>query len=375
MRKKLLIDGNSMVYRTGMTHLPGIGRTTFELVTALQEINDLPFDVTILTETIRGRLAAACSRFRHRNLPVPPGGTFDLLLKKSHLLDLFTPYDLLHIPHNYAVVLKPEKTVVTIHDALYFSFPENFLGHEFARAHYPPLARACRAIITCSESSKQDIVTYMDVPPENVSVAHWGVNQKVFFPSDKSESFAILEKDSLAKRPFFVSVSCDRGRKNTITVMQAYRLALQLNIEHDLTLVWGKPPEEYLKEFAPEIDAGRIRIVSHVDDRILRLLYCAATVSWFPSRYEGFGLPVLESMACGTPVVTCRNSSLVEAGGTAALYVDPDDAEGMADIMVAFDRGWRGYDRLVDESLRHASRFTWDRTAEKYAVFYKANLQ
>ena len=79
-------------------------------------------------------------------------------------------------------------------------------------------------------------------------------------------------------------------------------------------------------------------------------------------------------MACGTPVVTCRNSSLTEVGGNAALYVDPDDVPGMADLMIEFDKGRNGYEKLVDESLKHASHFTWDRTAETYAAFYRANL-
>lgn len=374
MRKTVVIDGNSMVYRTGMTHLPGIGRTTFELVTALQGIDDLPFDVTIFTQTIRGRLAAENSSFSHVNLPVPPRKPFEWMLKKLPLLDILVPHDLLHIPHNYALVFNPSNTVITIHDAMFFSYPESFLGHEYAREHYPSLARLCRAIITCSQSSKHDIVKYMGVSPEKVAVAPWGVNHNIFYPSDKNQAFLILKKELKVNKPFFVSVSCDIGRKNTIAVMRAFRFALSKDIDHDLLLVWGDPPQEYLVEYASEVRAGRIRFVSHVDDRILRLLYSASTLSWFPSKYEGFGLPVLESMACGTPVVTCRNSSLVEVGGDAALYVDPEDVQTMADLMVAFDKGWKEYDKLVAKSIEHASGFTWGRTARKYAAFYAANL-
>ncbi len=363
-----------MVLRTGETHLPGIGRTTYEIVTALQEIKELPFDVTIFTQTLRGRLAAECTDFKRRNLLVPPGRKFAWLMKKTPLLDIAASHDLLHIPHNYADVRRPSHTVVTVHDAMFFSYPEDFLGHDFAREHYPPFARACRAVITCSQSSKEDIVTYMGVPPEKVTVAYWGVSGDVFYPSDKSEALAQLGVKALADRPYFVSVSCDRGRKNTVTVMRAYRMALQRKIEHDLLLVWGSPPEEYLGEFAPEIESGRIRFLPHVDDETLRLLYAASTASWFPSRYEGFGLPVLESMACGTPVVTCRNSSLGEAGGDAALYVGPDDVDAMADLMVEFDRGRSGYDALVARSLEHAAGFSWKRAAETYASFYEANM-
>ena len=156
--------------------------------------------------------------------------------------------------------------------------------------------------------------------------------------------------------------------------MQAFRLALKSNIEHELVLVWGDPPAEYTEEFAKEINSGKIRILRHVNDLMLRQLYTASTLSWFPSRYEGFGLPVLESMACGTPVVTCKNSSLSEVGGDAALYVDPDDIEGMADIMIDFNKGFSTYDDLVSRSIEHASRFTWAKTAEAYVKFYQSNM-
>ncbi|NTV92292.1 MAG: glycosyltransferase family 4 protein, partial [Chlorobiaceae bacterium] len=139
-------------------------------------------------------------------------------------------------------------------------------------------------------------------------------------------------------------------------------------------LVWGNPPDHYLREFAQEIESKRIRFVSDVDDVILRQLYSASTLSWFPSRYEGFGLPVLESMACGTPVVTCRNSSLPEVGGDAALYLDPDDADAMAELMIDFDRGSSSHGELVERSLKHAARFTWERTARGYIDFYLENL-
>jgi glycosyltransferase involved in cell wall biosynthesis len=374
MKKKLLIDCDSVVYRKGMVYLSGIGRTTQELLLALKKIGEYPFDITILTQTIRGKIPESLQSFRHRNLPLPSGEVSEWLKKHLPLHDIINRHDLLHIPHNFNSVNNPEKVVVTIHDALYFSCQEDFLGHDYARIHYPKLAQQCKAIITCSQSSKSDIVHYMEVPPEKVTVVPWGVNSDVFFPVDKQEAQKTLKHLLGLQRPFFVSVSCDIGRKNTYMLMKAFRIALQKKIEHDFVLVWGNPPEQYLNEFANEIDSKRIRFVSDIDDMILRQLYSASTLSWFPSRYEGFGLPVIESMACGTPVVTCRNSSLIEVGGSAALYIDPDDLDGIADIMVEFDKGYQGFTELVERSLVHAAGFTWERTARAYIDFYLENL-
>ena len=374
MRKQLLVDGNSIVYRSGMSYLPGIGRTTLELVSAMQRIDDLPFDVAIFTQTIRGNLAVKSAPFKHINLPLPVGKPSELMLKKIPILDMIAPHDLLHIPHNYAVVFNPSKTIVTIHDAMYFSYPEKFLGHEHARKLYPPFIKACRSIVTCSYSSKRDIVEYMGISPDKISVVPWGVNTNVFYPTSKDDVLKSLEKTMGIKRPYFVCVSCDIGRKNTISAMRAFRNALRQNIEHDLILVWGNPPEKYIREFSTEIKSNRIRFVSHVDDHALRLLYCGSTLSLFPSKYEGFGLPVLESMACGTPVMTCNNSSLVEVGGDVALYVEPDDILTMSDLMIGFDKGWQGYDEMVHKSLKHASSFTWECTADKYVEIFAENM-
>ena len=103
-------------------------------------------------------------------------------------------------------------------------------------------------------------------------------------------------------------------------------------------------------------------------------LYAGATASFFPSRYEGFGLPILESLACATPVVTCWNSSLPEVGGDLVTYVDPDDINGMTDLMRVFDAGsavGKGHNEM--SFLAHVEKFSWESTARQYLDIYKKN--
>ena len=365
-----------MVMRTGSTHLPGIGRTALELAKALDELHDPGIDIRLLTQTFRGHIPHCFTNLKITNLLWPIGRKYDWLKQMTPLLDLAAPHDLLYEPANFAKVYRPDNTVVTIHDAMFFSYPEDFLGHNFSRTHVPGFARSCCAIATPSLASKSDIVHYLGVPPEKVTVIPWGVDRTVFNPTDKQAARTRVTAETGINRPYFLAVSCNIGRKNTITVLKAFKAALRKGFEHTLVLVWGSPPAEYLQEFVEEVAKGQIVFLKHVPDDLLGDLYRGATASFFPSRYEGFGLPILESMACGTPVVTCRNSSLSEVGGAAALYVEPDDIDGMADLMRQFETSSAlSAEHGEQACLTQAAKFDWHVCAAHYLAFYKQHAQ
>lgn len=369
---RLLFDANPMVMRTGRTHLPGIGRAALELARALDELNDPAVDIRLLTQTFRGHIPASFRNLAVRNIPWPIGPRYDWLKQRFPLLETLAPYDLLYEPSNFAPLHRPDKTVVTIHDAMFFSYPEAFLGHDRARQLAPAFARRARAIATPSQASRADIVKYMGVDEGKVTVIPWGVDRNIFNANDKPGAKQRVGRVTGCQRPWFVAVSCDIGRKNTIAILRAFKVALASGMEHDLLLVWGNPPAEYLQEFATEVESGRIRFLKHVDDAMLGDLYAGATVSWFPSRYEGFGLPVLESLACGTPVVTCRNSSLAEVGGEVAIYVEPDAIDDMATLMRQFDANAPAAAHGPQACLAQADKFRWHDTAKAYLELFKA---
>ncbi|MDE6393222.1 MAG: glycosyltransferase family 4 protein [Muribaculaceae bacterium] len=370
--KKLLIDANPSVPYLVTGHVNGIGRTNFELIRTLDGMRSkIPFEIELYTQNIRGVKATGLGTgFKARHVYLRNNNRGNRIAAALRLRELTSRYDLMHITHNFEYVAHPEKCIVTIHDAMMFSYPEPFLGHDFAREFFPPFARKAKAIVTCSENSKREISEYMDVDPEKIFVAPWGVNHKLLYPHKTNPCVYTGGK------PFFVSVSCDRGRKNTINIVKAF---IRFNINnpvHHLILVWRNPSDEVLQLIENNSRLKQqIHFASNISNEELAELYTGATCSLFPSRYEGFGLPIAESMACGTPVVTCRNSSLEEVGGNAAFYVDPDDIDAMVSIMDKFENGELKKEELSEICHQQSMLFTWKNCAEITLDVYKKCLE
>ena len=368
-KKRLLIDVNSIVPYYVSGRVNGIGRTTMELVHALAELKDLPFEVMLYSQNIKGIGGKNINLpFKNKHFYIPNREIYNKMLAATPIQEWLTRYDIKHIPHNFGYTHCPEKTIVTIHDAMFFSNPEQFHGHDFARKNYPKLAQRAKAIITCSQNSKNEIAEYMDIPEEKIHVCHWGVDRNIFYPhTPKPNKYT-------SGHPFFFSISCNIGRKNTISILRAYEKFIQNYPSHDLVLVWNNPSSEIKDKYSKGIFAGRIHFVSGISNKELSDLYAEATATFFPSKYEGFGLPVLESMACGTPIITCNNSSLGEVGGNTALYVEPEDVATMAQWMETFENKSIDRDALVNACLQQAEKFTWEACALKTVEVYKKCL-
>lgn len=371
--KKILIDANPIIPYLVSGHSNGIGRTNLELILALNNFSkdDIPFEISLYTQNLKGVSAKRLNtRFKTRHVYLRNNLSGNKIAVSLRLRELLTNYDLMHITHNYELVAHPEKCIVTIHDAMMFTYPENFLGHESAKKNIPPFARKSKAIITCSENSKKEIVEFMDVNPDKIFVAPWGVDHTILRPHKAKPSKYTDGK------PYFCAVSCDIGRKNTISVVKAYINFNNQNPEHHLILVWRKPSDEVMDliDKNPNVK-NKIHFASNISNEELAEIYSGASCSFFPSRYEGFGLPIAESMACGTPVVTCRNSSLEEVGGDVAFYVDPDDIESMARYMENFENETLKKEDLIERNVKQSMNFTWDRCARQTLEVYKKCLE
>jgi len=286
---------------------------------------------------------------------------------------LYCKGDLYHIPHNFAPMYDYSKVVLTIHDAMFFSYPENFKDSETLRTKLPKIANKCKAIITISEASKKDIIKYLNVDEDKIHVIPWGIDLDFFTPSNNLEETKNFLKEKFnIKRPYFLSVSCDIGRKNTDKLISEYiKFITQEKSNHDLVLIWGNPPKEIYELINKYNLDNKIHVLNYVNDKELLELYRGAKALFFPSNYEGFGLPVLEAMACGTVVVTTPFSSLPEVGGDAAIYIYPNKEGIMSDIMNKIINNKINLKSYIIKGLNHVKKFTWEECAIKTIKVYK----
>jgi glycosyltransferase involved in cell wall biosynthesis len=284
--------------------------------------------------------------------------------------------DLLWCPGNCGPLLVARQ-VVTIHDAGAFAVPET-LNPNFVRWYrflVPRLARRVRRVITISEFSKRELVKYLRLPPERITVIHRSVPRVITKRTSPESIGAIRLKYGLSER-YVLTLASRAPHKNFGSVLRAWRLLWREASLGDVELVLAGGTTRALRADFAAMCAGelpRVRDLGYVPDEDLASLYRGAAIFVYLSLYEGFGLPPLEAMACGTPVVVSNMASLPEVVGDAGVYVNPYDVEDIA----------RGiYRVLTDENLRRDLRekglararlFTWEREArETLAVFEEA---
>ena len=283
--------------------------------------------------------------------------------------------DLFHSPDFVLPPVLDARTVLTVHDLSFMRVPE--CAHPVLREYLlrvvPRSVRRADLILADSENTRRDVVELLGVAEERVRVVCPGVEARFQPVHDEATRSAVRERYGLA-RPFILGLGTLEPRKNFCGLIDAYaRLAARGHLAHDLVIVGGKgwlyePIFERVRELGLE---ARVHFTGRAADEDLPAIYSLASCLAYPSFYEGFGIPVLEAMACGTPVVTARVSSLPEAGGEAVLYADPHDVESLAQ---ALERA------LDDEPLRgqlraagrvQAARFTWEAAAQALLEAYR----
>ena len=283
--------------------------------------------------------------------------------------------DLLHSPGYVSPIALPCPSVVSIHDMNYFFFPQDWskLALWVLKILVPLSARVSSQVIAVSQSSKRQIMKTLKISEDKINVTYNGVNE--IFHSHHSRREILEMKNRMGiKGNFILSVAFSHPHKNLSRLLQAYHiLRKDKGITHQLLLT-GNPGRDHseLVRMVRKLGINQeVIFTGYLPDHLMPLVYQAADLFVFPSLYEGFGLPILESMACGTPVVSSNAASLPEVVGRAGILVDPHDVNKMAGAMYRVLSDKSLAQDLVKKGLKQSKRFSWVETAKETLAIYK----
>jgi glycosyltransferase involved in cell wall biosynthesis len=285
--------------------------------------------------------------------------------------------DVLHVPSYRRMLWSgPCPLVATIHDLAPFRVPKKysparmFYGRVVARR----LAQRQDAVIAISENTARDIREFFDVPSDRIHVIHNGLEQQRFFPGSREQAQAEMFHRHHLHKPFFLYVArLEHPGKNHVRLISAFN-QFKSATGSDWQLVFGGSDwhgAEVIRAAAQQSPfASDIRMLGFVADDQLPDLYRAADVFVYPSLYEGFGMPPIEAMACGCPVISSTRGSLGEVVGNAAAIVDPEKVDSIASILELLAGDVNIRERLRQSGLARAKQFDWNRTARETLSLY-----
>jgi len=253
-------------------------------------------------------------------------------------------------------------TVATVHDLAFAVMPQTVAPETLAELadHLPTALFRAERLIAVSDATAGDLAEYLGVCPRRVHTIHEGVDPSFLAEADDDSETAA----SLPER-YLLFVSTIEPRKNVLTLLHAFRLIANWGYGGTLLLVgrWGWRTDEIRRELETSPVRDRIDHLDYIGREALPTLYRRADALLFPSWLEGFGLPLLEAMACGTPVVTSGRSAMPEVAGPAAVYVDPESAHGIASAVSSLLEDADHRERLARLGRERARRFSWDDAA------------
>lgn len=281
---------------------------------------------------------------------------------------------LLHSTAYVQPLLCPTRSVVTIHDLSFILMPETFKrGNQLYLSALTRIsARRADRVIAVSENTRQDVIRLLGVTPSKVEVVHHGIEPE-FRPIEPSVVEGFRRRRGLPDR-YVLHLGTLEPRKNLPTLLRAFAQARrEYGLSHELVLGGGKGwGYQQIFDLVDSLGLkGKVHFPGFVPLAELPLWYNGASLFAYPSRYEGFGMPPLEAMACGTPVLTSSRSSLPEVLGGAGLLVDPDSVPALADELGRVLGDEARLADLRERGLRRAATFSWNETARRTVRIYR----
>jgi glycosyltransferase involved in cell wall biosynthesis len=289
--------------------------------------------------------------------------------------DLATgPVDVFHAPNFVLPPVRRATSVLTVHDLAFLIHPE--CADERLRAYLeqsvPRSAARADLIVTDSENTRNDVICLLDIDADRVFVVPGGVDP-AFTPANEERVAQVRAAYSLAQ-PYIMAIGVIEPRKNLPRLIDAFtRFRVRTGASHQLVIAGGKGwlCDDTFRQAERSAFPNEIRFTGYVPDQDLIALYSGAEVFAYPSLYEGFGLPVLEAMACGAPVMCSNTSSLPEFAAGAALLVPPEDPEAMADALESICTDPEQRSTLRSQGTARAAEYTWERSARQLLDVYE----
>jgi glycosyltransferase involved in cell wall biosynthesis len=291
-------------------------------------------------------------------------------------LDLWrTRADVFHAPHYVFSPFTPCPTVVTIHDCIHLRFPEYLphrAAHLYARFFLRLAAHRARRVLTVSEASKRDILHYLQVPESKVEVIPNALDERFETAPSEADITRVRER-YLLNSPFVLYTGNIKPHKNLDRLIEAFALLRRREFDNVKLLIIGDEISKYpnLRRLVHRHQLHQhVRFLGFVPDATLAVLYRLASVFVFPSLYEGFGLPPLEAMASGTPVISSNSSSLPEVVGDAAILIDPLNPQAIADAMARVLGDGELRSELIRRGHERVKAFSWQRSVTRIREIY-----
>ncbi|MFC1651814.1 glycosyltransferase family 4 protein [Patescibacteria group bacterium] len=280
--------------------------------------------------------------------------------------------EILFVPAHVMPWIHPKKTLITIHDVGYEHYPQSYSKFAlwYLKRTTKNMVKKAEQIIVPSESTKKDLVSMYGCDGKKVNVIYHGYNSDLYRKIDNETKIGLTKKkyglDENENYLFFVGRL--EERKNILGMIKAfYKVKSQTNFDYKFVIA-GKPGVGYekiqklVKDLMIEND---VKFLGYVQEEDLPFLLSGADIFLFPTFYEGFGLPILEAMSCGVPVITSKTSSCPEVAGEAAILVNPDNTQEIAEGIVRILSDSRLRNTLVQQGFRQIEKFNWDKTARK----------
>jgi glycosyltransferase involved in cell wall biosynthesis len=359
----------------------GISWCTYNL---LQEIFALDHNNEYLLFYNSGRnIAGRMPKFNQPNVKIIathyPNKIFNYFLQKilhrPKIDELLGGVDVFWSPHlNFTVLSDQTKFLLTVHDLSFLSHPEYFScrknwWHQLLGV--PHLVNRADCIVAVSENTKYDIIDNLGISKEKVTVISNGAGKEFRrLPPDDEKSLSVKKKYDLPEK-FILYCGAIEPRKNITGLIKAFDLATAEDgnlKDYQLVLVGpaGWKNKAVYQAITESPCRGRIKMIGYIEDKERVCYYNLCSMFCYPSFYEGFGLPVLEAMACGAPVITSEVSSLPEITGQAALLVDPNDINSIAAAIKATAAGTKLQPIIAEKGIKQAEKLTWSQAAKTY---------